>query len=44
MKYAPEWVNLLPEMLAYLVTEKPMTEALGKGHLMLVGFRVMVKF
>lgn len=43
MQYIPEWVNLLPEVPAYSVIEKPMTEALRKGHAMVVGARVLAK-
>lgn len=30
MRYIPKWVNLLPELPAYSVIEKPMTEAIKK--------------
>lgn len=44
MKYIPEWVNLLPEVPAYSVIERPMTEALKKGHPMIVAARLMAKW
>lgn len=32
MKFIPKWVNLLPEVGAYSVIERPMSEAVRKGH------------
>lgn len=33
MEYIPKWVNLLPEISSYSVIEKPLGEALRRGHL-----------
>lgn len=43
MNYIPEWVNLLPEIGAYSVIERPMAEALKRGHFGVVAGRMMAK-
>lgn len=43
MKYIPDWVNLLPEIPAYSVIEKPMTVALKRGHIGVVSGRLLAK-
>lgn len=43
MKYIPKWVNLLPEVGAYSVIEKPMTVALKRGKLGVVFGRLMAR-
>ena len=43
MDYVPKWVNLLPEVSAYSVIERPMTEALRKGHIGVVAGRLLAK-
>lgn len=43
MKYIPKHINLLPEIGAYSVIEKPMGEALRRGHLGVVAGRVWAK-
>lgn len=44
MKYIPEWINLLPEKPAYSVIERPMTEALKRGHIGVVMGRMFAKW
>lgn len=44
MKYIPRWVNLLPENKTYSMIERPMSEALKKGHLGVVCGRMMAKW
>ena len=44
MKYIPKHINLLPEIKAYSVIEKPMSEALRRGHLGIVAGRVFAKW
>lgn len=44
MKYIPKWVNLLPEVPAYAVIERPMTEALRRGHIGVVAGRMLAKY
>ncbi len=43
MKYIPKWVNLLPEVKAYSMIERPMGEALREGKFALVAGRLMAK-
>lgn len=43
MKYIPQWVNLLPQVRAYSVIERPMSEALRRGHLGVVFGRILAK-
>ena len=43
MKYIPEWVNLLPEVKAYSMIERPMTEALKEGQFRLVARRLAAR-
>lgn len=43
MKFIPDWVNLLPEVKSYSVIEKPMKEALIRGHLGVVAGRLLAK-
>lgn len=43
MQFIPKWVNLLPENPAYAVIERPMTEALRRGHIGVVAGRLMAK-
>lgn len=44
MKFIPEWVNLLPENNAYAVIERPLTEALKRGHFGVVLRRILAKY
>lgn len=44
MKHIPKWVNLLPETPSYAVIERPMTEALRRGHFGVVAGRLKAKF
>lgn len=44
MKFIPDWVNLLPENVAYAVIEEPMTTALKRGHIGVVAGRLMARF
>lgn len=44
MKYIPDWVNLLPEIPAYSVIERPMTETLRKRHFGVVTGRLLAKY
>ena len=44
MKHIPKWVNLLPEVPAYAVIERPMTEALRRGHIGVVAGRMLAKY
>lgn len=43
MSYIPTWVNLLPEIGPYSVIERPMSEALRKGHFGVVAGRLISK-
>lgn len=43
MQYIPKWINLLPENAAYAVLERPMSEALRKSQLGVVGGRMLAK-
>ena len=43
MRFIPEWVNLLPEVKAYSVIERPMGEALRNGQFGVVGGRLLAK-
>lgn len=43
MKHIPSYVNLLPEIKAYSVIERPMKEALAKSPMIAVG-RLLAKF
>lgn len=44
MQFIPEGVNLLPEIPAYSVIERPMAEALRRGHLGVVAGRLLAKW
>lgn len=44
MKHIPKWVNLLPETPSYAVIERPMTEALRRGHFGVVAGRMLAKW
>jgi len=44
MKHIPEWVNLLPEVKAYSMIERPMCEALRRGAFLVVFGRLLAKF
>lgn len=44
MRYIPDYVNLLPEVGAYSVIEKPMTLALRRGHLGVVAARLLARW
>lgn len=44
MKFIPQWVNLLPEVGAYSVIERPMSEALRKGYFGVVAGRMLAKY
>lgn len=44
MKYIPDWVNLLPEIPAYSVIERPMTEAFKRGQIGVVAGRLLAKY
>ncbi len=41
MRFIPDWINLLPEVQAYSVIEKPMSEAIKRGHFGVVAGRVL---
>lgn len=43
MKYIPDYVNLLPEIPAYKMFERPMKEVLKKGHLSVLFARMKAK-
>lgn len=43
MKLIPEKINLLPEVSAYSVIEKPITTAIKKGHLGIASARLLAK-
>lgn len=43
MKYIPDYVNLLPEIPAYKMFERPMKEVLKKGHLSVFLARMKAK-
>lgn len=43
MQYIPEWVNLLPQVKAYSMIERPMAEALRNGCMGVVAGRLMAK-
>lgn len=44
MKYIPDWVNLLPQISAYSVIERPIVETLKHGHLGVVLGRLYAKY
>lgn len=44
MRYIPAHVNLLPEIKAYSVIERPMVEALRRGHPGIVAGRMLAKW
>lgn len=44
MKYIPEWVNILPEKPVYSVIERPMKEAIKRGHIGIVVARLLAKW
>lgn len=44
MKFIPEWINLLPEVTAYSVIERPMTEAIKKMQFGVATGRLIAKF
>lgn len=43
MKFIPEWVNLLPEVKAYSMIERPMGEALRNGQFGVVAGRLLAR-
>lgn len=43
MKFIPEWVNLLPEVRAYSMIERPMSEALRNGQFGVVAGRLLAR-
>ena len=43
MQYIPEWVNILPQVKAYSMIERPMTEALRAGAFGVVTGRLLAK-
>lgn len=43
MKFIPRWVNLLPQVKAYSMVERPMTEALKAGQFRLVTRRLSAR-
>lgn len=44
MQFIPEWVNLMPEVKAYSMIERPMTEALRNGQFGVVAGRLLARF
>lgn len=44
MKFIPRWVNLLPENGSYSVIEKPLREALRRGHFGVAAGRLFARF
>lgn len=44
MKFIPEHINLLPEIGSYSVIERPMSEALRRGHVGIVAGRLLAKW
>lgn len=44
MAFIPQWVNLLPEISAYALIERPIKEVLRKGHIRLAFARLMAKW
>lgn len=43
MRFVPQWVNLLPEVKAYSMIERPMSEALRAGQFRLVAGRLRAR-
>lgn len=43
MRFIPEWVNLLPEIKAYSMIERPMSEALKNGQFGVVAGRLLAR-
>ena len=43
MRFIPDYVNLLPEIEAYSVIERPISEAIRKGHLGVAAGRLLAK-
>lgn len=44
MPFIPQWVNLLPEIPEYAGIERPMVEALKKGHIQLLLARLIARW
>lgn len=44
MAFIPQWVNLLPEIPAYTLIERPIKEVLQKGYIRLVLARLIAKW
>lgn len=44
IKFIPEWVNLMPEVKAYSMIERPMGEALRNGQLGVIAGRMLAKW
>lgn len=44
MQFIPKWVNLMPEVKAYSMIERPMTEALRNGQFGVVAGRLLARF
>ena len=43
MRFIPEWVNLLPEIKAYSMIERPMSEALRNGQFGVIAGRLLAR-
>lgn len=43
MRYIPKWVNLMPEVKAYSMIERPMSEALRNGQFGVVAGRLLAR-
>lgn len=43
MQFIPKWINLLPEVSVYSVIERPISEALRRGHINVVARRLLAK-
>lgn len=44
MQFVPEWVNVLPPIKEYTMLERPITELIKRGHLLIAGARLWAKY
>ncbi|WP_290394159.1 glycosyltransferase [uncultured Duncaniella sp.] len=44
MKFIPEWVNLLPEIKAYSMLERPLRDVIKSGEVRVAAGRIVAKF
>ena len=44
IQFVPEWVNVLPPITEYTMLERPITELIKRGHLLIAGARLWAKY